>query len=426
MVRKWKLGATGTALLATTFVVVACSSKSDDDSNPGSGNTSAKGGTGGSAGTTANAGKGGSGTGGSTGGTGGSTGGTAGTGTTTGGSGGMSTAGMGAGGMATGFGCPSPTVASCNYITNWGMFSNGMFGGGLYVYGDLKQDTTDTGEFHVTGTVTTYSGFGIYFNSCTDVSAYSNVTFTVAGTSANMQPVSLWYIIQQNSDEPVDTAGMKGDCTGMPGNPCQSPYTQFTVSASPQTIAFTSLLGGATMAPATTDGKFDPKQAIGMQWQFRPETAQAAGYAVDVKLDNLMFGSGTVMGSGGASAGGASAGGASSGGASSGGASSGGAGASAGGKAGSGAAGAANDVVTQIECTAAAMGGSGAGGAATGGASSGGASTGGASTGGATSGGMGGATGGQSNGGRGGGTAGGGGRVGGGGRGGGRGGQGGA
>ena len=415
MVRKWTLSATGTALLATTFVVVACSSKSDDDSNPGSGNTSAKGGTGASAGTTANnAGKGGTGTGGSTGGTGGSTGGSAGTGTTTGGSGGMSTGGMGAAGAATGFGCPSPTVASCNYFTNWGTFANGTFGGGLYVYGDLKQDTTDTGEFHVTGTVTTYSGFGIYFNACTDVSAYSNVTFTVAGTSGNMTAASLWYIIQQNSTEPADATGMKGDCTGKAGNPCQSPYTQFAVSDSPQTIPFAMLAGGATMAPATTDGKFDPKQAIGMQWQFRPETAQAAGYAVDVKLDNLMFGTGTVGGTGGASAGGASSGGASSGGASSGGASSGGA--SAGGKAGSSAAGAANDVVSQIECTAAAMGGSGAGGASTGGAS-----TGGASSGGATMGGQGGATGGQSNGGRGGrGTAGGGGR------GGGRGGQGGA
>jgi hypothetical protein len=413
MVRKWKLGATGTALLATAFVVVACSSKSDDDdSNGGSGNTSAKGGTGATGGTSANAGKGGSGTGGSTGGTGGSTGGTggstggsAGTGTTTGGSGGMSTGGMGAGGAATGFGCPSPTAASCNYITNWGTFTNGMFGGGLYVYGDLKQDTTDTGEFHVSGTVTTYSGFGIYFNSCTDVSAYSNVTFTVAGTSANMMASSLWYIIQQNSDEPVDSMGMKGACTGMPGNPCQSPYTQFAVSDTAQTIAFSALAGGATMAPATTDGKFDPKQAIGMQWQFRPETAQTAGYAVDVKLDNLMFGTGTVSGSGGMGSGGASSGGAP------------GAGASAGGKAGSSAAGAANDVVTQIECTAASMAGSGAGGSS--GSGAGGSS--GAASGGAPMGGQGGATGGQSNGGRGGATAGGGGRLGGG-----RGGQGGA
>jgi hypothetical protein len=412
MVRKWKLGATGTALLATTFIVVACSSKSDDDSNTGgSGGTGAKGGTGASAGTTANAGKGGSGTGGSTGGTGGgTTGGTAGTGTTTGGSGGMSTGGMGAAGAATGFGCPSPVAASCNYITNWGTFTNGMFGGGLYVYGDLKQDTTDTGEFHVTGTVTTYSGFGIYFNSCTDVSAYSNVTFTVAGTSANMTAASLWYIIQQNSDEPVDSTGMKGDCTGMPGNPCQSPYTQFAVSATPQTIPFSMLAGGATMLPATTDGKFDPKQAIGMQWQFRPETAQTAGYAVDVKLDNLMFGTGTVSGSGGMGAGGASSGGASSGGARSGGVS------AVGGKAGSGAAGAANDTVTQIECTAAAMGGMGAGGASSGGASSGGAPTGGMS---------GSTTGGQSNGGRGGRGAGGA-SAGGAGRSGGRGGQGGA
>jgi hypothetical protein len=392
MVRKWKLGATGTALLATAFVVVACSSSSDDDSTS-NGAHGGKGGSGGAA-----AGKGGTGgstggTGGSTGGTGGSTGGTGGstggTGGTTGGSAGMMSSG-GAAGAST-FACTSPTTLSCNYITTWGTFSNGMFGGGLYVYGDLTQDMTDTGEFHVTGTVgntmSDYSGLGVYFNSCTDVSAYSAVTFTLAGTSTNMSASSLWFIIQQNSTEPPDAKGMKGGCPGAAGNPCQSPYAPFVVSSSPQTINFSSLAGGATAPPATTDGKFDPKQAVGMQWQFRPETA--AAYTVDVKLDNLMFGTATSSGSGGMGAGGASSGGASSGGASSGGASSGGAssgGASSGGKAGSGSGGAAADMASMIECTASSMAGMG-------GASSGGAA--GTGSGGAPTGGMGGATGGR-------------------------------
>src|SRR5262249_28517612 len=156
---------------------------------------------------------------GGTGGTGGSTtGGTGGTttggtaGAATGGTAGAATGGTAGGAMAGGGGMagharvsPGP-AGGRNSTPTRGTLTNGMFGGGLYTYGTITQETTNTGAFHVSGSVTDYSGFGIYFNTCTDVSAYTGLSFTLTGTSSS--PVH--FRVQINPNEPPQTDGMKG------------------------------------------------------------------------------------------------------------------------------------------------------------------------------------------------------------------------
>jgi hypothetical protein len=366
MVRKWKLGASGSALLATALVVVACSSTSEDDDDKGSGGTGASGGTGGAGGSTGGKAPA---TGGmsTTGGAGGA-GGTAGS--TTGGSAGAASGGApgaGAGGMApTGFACTTPTAATCDSIQTWGNFTNGTFGGGLYVYGDITRDTAVTDAFHVTGTVTTYSGFGVYFNSCSSLAAYTGVSFVMTGTSASTaKPNAVRFIVQTNEDEPVDTMNSKGACPGMPGVGCNSPRVESVApSDMAQPFLFTAFMGGEPVATVTTT------QVLGLQWQFDPDTASPAGYAVDFTIDNLTFTGGTAApvectapmgGMGGMGAGGAATGG----GPAAGGAPMGGAGGTAGAATGG-----------------APAGGAGAGGAATGGRAAGGMSGGGGAPGG--------------------------------------------
>jgi hypothetical protein len=295
MVRKWKLGATGTAILATTFVVVACSSKGDDDSNNNS--NGAKGGTGagGSSGTTGvsghagtgtgGTGTGGTGTGGSSGtGTGGSTtGGSSGTGT--GGGAGTGTAGMAGGAGASGFACTSPVTATCDSISDWGSFTNGMFGGGLYVYGTgVAYDMTDKNEMHITGMVSDYSGFGIYFNSCSTIAAYNGVTFTLSGNTMSVDNANkLRFVIQTNSDEPIDTTNKKGTCPGMAGNGCNSPRKEGIMpSATAQSVAFSDLGNGQPVAT------LNPAEVVGIQWQIDPDASKMP-FSIDLKLDDFKF-----------------------------------------------------------------------------------------------------------------------------------------
>jgi hypothetical protein len=312
MVRKWKLGATGAALLAATCVVVACSSSGDDDSNNGgSGGTGAKGGTG-SGGTSA--GKGGTstgGTGGSTGGTGGSTGGTggsSGTTGTTGGSAGTGTAGTGTGGMSGGGGAAPYTCAmspaTCNLIHTW-TFSTTSQWQGTYTYQPnalMSDKTTDPTVFHITGMVSDYDGFGIYTGKCSSLSGYTGVTFTLKGTTASVdKPNTVKFVIQMNADEPIDTTNSKGACVGSSGVECISPNKVIMTSDSPQTVMFSDLTGGKPIAA------LDPTQVLGLQWQIDPDGTKTP-FAVDLQLSEVtLIGTPTgdcSMGGGGMGAGG--------------------------------------------------------------------------------------------------------------------------
>lgn len=310
MVRKWTVGATGFALLATTFVVVACSSKSDDDDsgtdNAGKGGTTAMGGSAGKATGGATTG-GSSGTG--TGGTGGSTAGTGGS--TTGGmagsvaQGGMAGAAGGAAGAAP-FTCTTPAAATCNLIVNWGTFSTTSQFQGTYSYQETTvviDKTTDPTKLHITGTVSTYDGFGIYTGKCSSLMGYTGVSFTLSGTTMSVdKPNALKFVMQMNADEPIDTKNMKGACPGAAGVDCISPSKAIMPSDSPQTIMFSDLTGGKPVAAA------DVTQVLGFQWQIDPDASKTP-FMIDLTLSNFKLEGGGApvdcsMGSGGMGAGG--------------------------------------------------------------------------------------------------------------------------
>ena len=378
MVRKWTLGGTGFALLATAFVVVACSSKDGDDDD--SGNTGATGGStpmagkgGSSAGTSTTGGTGGStgGTGGTTGGAGGTTGGTAGaaTGGTAGSgvAGGAGTSAAGAAG-AMGFACKG-SMATCNTWSDFGTgtaawWGSGDFTGGFSTFaGTGSMLTIDMANatagvvpaIHITGTVGGYGvGFNFWFAYCSDLSAFTGVKFTLKGTTGyTTTPNGIDFQPQTNTNYPWQPRpdDKKGACTSPtpdnPWNDCVAPSKSITLSDTAQTILWsdTALANGK---PAPFSATTSPKEIVGLQFQF-PWAESATAYMVDVTLDDVSFegapmpiSCGTSTGTGGMGAGGAGSGGAATGGAPMGGA---GAGGAAAGTAG------------------AAMGGAGAGGA---------------------------------------------------------------
>ena len=247
----------------------------------------------------------------------------------------------GAGGAATGFACTGtlPTAALITDGSNLVLDPTSTTGdysfmggvqGGTYTYqmGALKLDTVGTTVLNVKGNVKAYDGFGLYFATCTDASAYTGVSFSVKG---NVGPKgTLNFRVQTNTNTAINMQYMKGQCVSTATdtyNDCHASSIDIPVSATPTvvTVMWSQLTGGVPIAAVTG------KDVMGLEWalDWTPAPAGTAGAGAG----GASGGSGGASGgSGGASAGsgGASAG---SGGASGG---SGGASAGAGGKGGAG------------------------------------------------------------------------------------------
>jgi hypothetical protein len=276
--------------------------------------------TGGGAGTTssggtAGAGTGGAGTGGAgTGGTAGTTGGGAGT---TGGSAGKADAAADAGPPVM---CPPPVpmtlctpatpVASAlvsDFTAEGGpppVF--GAYGapiwGGVYAYPGAPDPCSDAGppmfpitsdvsagSWHLSGTVGTYSGFGLWWN-CTsggrdhavcaiDASAYSGIQFSIRGNAGPMGTVG--FSISTADDSAVSTDATKPSCGTCTAAVCTSPSFNVPVSTGGATVTlrWSDFTGGAPNA-------LDPTKITGIAFTLPWATGT---HAADVTIDDIRF-----------------------------------------------------------------------------------------------------------------------------------------
>ncbi|HEY1537214.1 MAG TPA: hypothetical protein VGF76_24505 [Polyangiaceae bacterium] len=258
-------------------------------------------------------------------------------GSSTAGAAGLSIAGASSSGP---FNCAKGNIANCDTwstfshatTTSWG---SSVFQGGVTTFGaNLTRDPASS-AIHVSGTVDNYGyGFGLFFLNCSDLSAYTGVSFKLSGTagSANM----MIFQVQTNPDYPWEAmpSDRKGGCTAAvasdPFGTCVAP--SITLPIADQSVPFTDLMGGKPLATAS------PDQALGLQWALPYDGKTSYMFDVTVSEVKLIGGTGVSCnppstGAGGAGgAGGASgAGGAESAGAAgSGGSSAGSAGSSAG------------------------------------------------------------------------------------------------
>jgi len=178
------------------------------------------------------------------------------------------------------------------------------FSGGTYIYPDsasvappaLTSDITQS-NWHISGTVGTYSGFGLFWNGCAEVdaSAYKGISMTISGTiPANTLYISVntaedtittaWYAANTT---PAPTAGTFGTCTPKYNQydaTCSAPSANVLVTATPTpvTIPWASLTGGKPNASVT------PSKLTGITFYFNWSTTTAA-YPVDITIDNLAF-----------------------------------------------------------------------------------------------------------------------------------------
>lgn len=243
---------------------------------------------------------------------------TAGAGAGGGGMGGTGFAGMTTAGTNTG-GTPQvassckgivPTqalISDFNDLTSlvWGEgTSDNDFSGGFFTYpsGSITNDIAND-NLTASGTVSTYSGFGLYVTYCGDASSYAGIRFKISGDAG--ESGSVVFHVQTNATKWAD--GQKGSCLG-PSNlqhsNCVPPTTLISgISAVPKevTILWSDVKDGKPVA--TTDGS----DIIGFNWAFT--WPAAAAYAASIVIDDVELVS-DDGGSGGAGAGGAGAGGA--------------------------------------------------------------------------------------------------------------------
>ena len=298
----------GLAVL-TAGAIAACSS--DNSGTPGSGGSSAGAKSGGAGGASA----------GTPGVAGANTAGANTAGASTGGASGAGTAGGGGGaGYVCGTGKPASAlitefadlVASTdpNNVGNY-TFMAGIPGGTFtYQPGALTLATTGM-ALNIKGNVHAYDGFGVYFNSCTDASAYTGVSFNIKGKAGPKGTLS--FRVQTNANTAISMQNMKGTCVVPAGTTDTYPLCHaaafdipVTVAGSVVSVTWSQLAGGVPV-----DGVTGGKDVVGLEWAFNWDPAAAAGGAAGTGAGGASAGSGGASaGSGGASAGsgGASAG----------------------------------------------------------------------------------------------------------------------
>jgi hypothetical protein len=240
-----------------------------------------------------------------------SSGGTGGTPAATGGTASAATGGGGAAGATgtvstDGKLCPPPAGALITDFTPGSgettqvHFGNSTtFAGGEYTYPAALTSDVTGGDWHISGTVGDYSGFGLYFDNCTtvDASAYKGISFKVSGDAGafggitfgvdtlNDSVSAAWL----NSHGSTDATN-PGRCTP-PADPTLNQYTQqvcanstasIPVTAAPvtQTILWADFTGGK---PKTVE----PAEITGIHWNFT--WTDGGAYDVNIHIDDLSF-----------------------------------------------------------------------------------------------------------------------------------------
>jgi hypothetical protein len=185
--------------------------------------------------------------------------------------------------------------------------------GGEDAFGSLTSDVTGS-DWHISATsITTFSGWNLYFtnaasdaeaaNTCNkvDASAFTGISFTIWGTAGgNMVtfgmgtvPDTVAYGWLDSKDAGSPSSPTPGTCVPTSGTNqyyhpgCGDPTYVFAVTgtqAAPQTVSLTwaQFTGGMPTAGVSPTG------IISIYWSV-PYTAGGTAYAVDLHIDNLQF-----------------------------------------------------------------------------------------------------------------------------------------
>ena len=211
---------------------------------------------------------------------------------------------------AAGLECPAlsrPTISDFTFgpggstsTTSFG--ADAAFSGGTFFYPDaataLTSDLTDN-HWHLTGSVSTLSGFGLFLSDCRplDASAYGGIAFRLWGRieppgslvffvgSAAHQVSSTWLNANKLDPTDADEPPNAGRCIPLAqrfDNTCREPRIGLPVTDIPTLIQvqWRDLVDGC---PETS---VNPTELTSIAWYFPPSSED---YAIDIHLDDLRF-----------------------------------------------------------------------------------------------------------------------------------------
>ncbi len=163
------------------------------------------------------------------------------------------------------------------------------------------------GNWHMTGDVGTYSGFGIYIVACNvlDASAFDGISFTISGSVAMGNAIDMFVATSANevSHVWINTVSMptpatpaavnSGRCipasTNQFDGSCAAASVSVPVTAEPVdvTVLWSQLTGGRPTASV------DPTEILGIFWAFPAPpgagTATPFPYPIDIVIDDIGF-----------------------------------------------------------------------------------------------------------------------------------------
>ena len=215
--------------------------------------------------------------------------------------------------------CPTPTDSLIMDFTDdpsgegvqatFGDFTE-TFSGGTFVYPSeetmplypLTSDVTE-GDWHITGEVGDYSGFGLFFQDCTkfDASAFDGIEFTIrgdvgmgntlefrVGTAANTVSHE-WLHENGQTAEPVNFGRCIPPGSNQYDGSCTEPKVSVTVTDTPEvvTVLWEDLTGGSPESFVT------PSELTSIAWALPAPsgvgTESVITYSVDLVIDDLRF-----------------------------------------------------------------------------------------------------------------------------------------
>jgi hypothetical protein len=180
--------------------------------------------------------------------------------------------------------------------------TDAAFRGGTYFYpstGSLSSSVLDD-DWHLTGTVETISGFGLYSNACQpfEASAFTGIAFRLWGQidadrqlsfiveSAAQQVSSSWINTHKANPTDPDSPANSGRCIPAASRydgSCDGSRVRLSVSSEPVTI----LLPWADFAGGSPEATPDPREITAIAWSL-PQPGDTP-YAFDIHIDDLRF-----------------------------------------------------------------------------------------------------------------------------------------
>jgi hypothetical protein len=197
---------------------------------------------------------------------------------------------------------------------SFGGYMEGVqYGGGVYIYPNAAMAADQMGlsnafdgmNWHITGLVKDYSGFGIYLTSVSDLSMFGGISFDISATftatgagdggvpaaSVTMSITDVAHAVDSlHTADGSMTCGTCAPTTSQYDGTCAAPskVIALTSASATQTLHWNDLTGGKR-PPQFTGESPNPANIVAIAWALPWNGPGSAQYMVDIVIDNIKY-----------------------------------------------------------------------------------------------------------------------------------------